>query len=234
MPNSGLRVASFVSVNAMADDTILVTGFGPYHEPANASGELVRSLRSDLPEELAHLESRIAFEVIHCDQSSRQSEHESLETELQGLLECYKPVLCIHTGQAPPNNRITVEKIATNSFMRKTIDPARPVAYWSNLPGTDGLRSVLEDRGVPATFSFYAGQHLCNHILYSSRYFAETRNMPHRSGFIHIPILPEQVAGKHRKSPFMTLEMTRRALSLVVSHVFETFRKEHRRIDRKA
>ena len=218
----------------MADDTILVTGFGPYHEPTNASGELVRSLRSDLPPELVYLASRLAFKVIHCDQSSRQSEYESLETELQGLLERYTPVLCIHTGQAPPNNRITVEKIATNSFMRETIDPERPVAYWSNLPGTDGLKSVLEDRGIPAAYSFYAGQHLCNHILYSSRYFAETRALPHRSGFIHIPILPEQVTGQHHKSPFMALQMTRRALSLVVSHVFDTFRNEHLRIEEKA
>jgi len=109
--------------------------------------------------------------------------------------------------------------------MREIIDPDRPVAYWLNLPGTDGPKSVLEGRGIPAVYSFYAGQHLCNHILYSSRYFAEINHLSHKSGFIHIPVLPEQVTGENRKSPFMPLEMSRKALSLVVSHVFEAFRR---------
>lgn len=200
---------------------ILVTGFGPYQQPMNASGELVRSLMHDLPEELISLKEKLVFEVINCDDSSRETEHQSLEAQLAELLKKYEPALCIHTGQATPYNKVTIEKIATNSFMREVIDPARPVAYWSNLPGTDTLRTLLENQNIPADYSFYCGQHLCNHILYSSLHFAERFSLSHKSGFVHIPLLPEQVTKQHRDSPYMPLEMSRKAMVIVIKHVAE-------------
>jgi pyroglutamyl-peptidase len=203
---------------------ILVTGFGPYREDMNASGALVSSLKDDLPDALDHLKGLLAFEVVTCDDTSRETEHLSLETRLDELLKRYEPELCIHTGQAPPYNKITVERIATNSFMRAVIDPGRPVAYWSNLPGTEGLSTALEAHGIPAGESFYAGQHLCNHILYSSRYFAEKNALHHKSGFIHVPVLPEQ-ARQHRNAPTMPLDMSRKALSIIINQVVKAHRE---------
>lgn len=205
---------------------ILVTGFGPYQEDINASGSLIRSAINDLPKELAHLKDELAFEVITCDDTSRETESQSLEAQLDEMLRRYEPALCIHTGQAPSYNKITIEKIATNSFMREVIDPDRPVAYWSNLPGTDGLQTVLEEEGIPAGDSFYGGQHLCNHILYSSLYLAEKNRLSHQSGFIHIPVLPEQVIKQYPGSPGMPIEMTRKALSLIINHVVESHRHD--------
>jgi len=204
---------------------ILVTGFGPYQEDINASGELVRSLEDNLPEELARLEKILAFEVITCDDASREAERQSLKVRLDEMLKRYEPELCIHTGQAPPHNKIILEKMATNSFMRETIEPRGPAAYWSNLPGTDSLRTVLEDQNIPAGYSFYAGQHLCNHILYSSLHLAEKNDLSHKSGFIHIPVLPEQVIGQYRDAPYMPAEMSRKALSLIIDHVAEAHRQ---------
>lgn len=103
--------------------------------------------------------------------------------------------------------------------MREFIDPSRPVDYWSDLPGTDSLKDILEKENIPAEYSFYGGQHLCNHILYSSLYFSDKYCLPHKSGFIHIPLLPEQATKKHRASPFMPLAMSRRALSLAINYV---------------
>lgn len=203
---------------------ILVTGFGPYRESTNASGELVKSLDDKLTTELLPLREELAFAVITCDDTSRETEHLTLESQLNDLLQRHNPDLCIHTGQAPPYNKITIEKIAINSFMREVIDPNRPVAYWSNLPGTESLRPVLEDQGIPAGYSFYCGQHLCNHILYSSLHFAEQSSHAHKSGFIHVPLLPEQVTKEHRDSPYMPLEMSRKALSLIIEHVTKVHR----------
>lgn len=198
---------------------ILVTGFGPYQESTNASGVLVKSLRDELTKELIPLKEQMAFEIVTCDGTSRETEHLTLEAHLSKLLKRHQPGLCIHTGQAPSYNKITIEKIATNSFMREIIDPAGPVAYWSSLPGTDGLKPVLGDQGIPACYSFYCGQHLCNHILYSSLHFSEMNGHTHKSGFVHIPLLPDQVTKEHRDSPYMPLEMSRKALSLIINHV---------------
>ena len=202
---------------------ILVTGFGPYRQLTNASGVLVKSLKDELTKELDPLREKLAFEVVICDDTSRDTEHLSLESQLSELLKRHKPSLCIHTGQAPSYNKITIEKIATNSFMQEVIDPKRPVAYWSNLPGTEDLRPVLEDQGIPACYSFYCGQHLCNHILYSSLHYSEQNGHSHKTGFIHIPLLPEQVTKEHRDSPYMPLEMSRKALSLIIGHVANVY-----------
>ncbi len=201
---------------------ILVTAFGPYqHHRTNASGILVESLRRDPPAELAALRDRLAFEVLRCEEISRESEHQSIEAQLTDLLARHRPKVCIHTGQAPSFNKVTIEKIAINSFLNEIIDPDRPAAYWATLPGADALREVLEREHIPADYSFYCGQHQCNHILFSSLHFAETNGTYHQAGFIHIPLLPEQVTQDNRDAAYMPLEMSRRALALIIRHVAE-------------
>jgi len=66
---------------------MLVTGFGPYHEARNDLEAVVRSLKDDLPDTLAHLQDQLVFEVINCDDSSGETEHQSLEAQLKALLE---------------------------------------------------------------------------------------------------------------------------------------------------
>lgn len=203
---------------------MLVTGFGPYKEEMNASGAVVSSMKDDLPNELTHLRGEIKFEIISCDDTSRETEHRSLESQLADLLRKHKPELCLFTGQAPSYNKITIEKIAINSFMREVIDPLRPVAYWADMPGIDELPHILEKRDIPAAHSFYAGQHLCNHILFTSRYLAEQNGGSHKSGFVHVPVLPEQVRTKYRQAPHMPLSMSREAMVITINHVFRAGR----------
>ncbi len=203
---------------------ILVTGFGPYKEEINASGELIASLKNELPGELSHLKSGLALEIISCDDTSRETEHLSLERQLKELLMIHKPEICLFTGQAPPYNKITIEKVAINSFMREIIDPNRPVGYWSNIPGLDSLKIELEENCIPAVYSFYAGQHLCNHILYSSLHFAEQGGHFHKSGFVHIPVLSVHTIKQHPSSPSMPLEVSRKSLGIVINHMVESSR----------
>ena len=63
---------------------MLVTGFGPYQELSNASGVLVQFLNDDFPEDLAPLQEELAFEVITCDDTSRETEHLSLHLAQAG------------------------------------------------------------------------------------------------------------------------------------------------------
>jgi pyroglutamyl-peptidase len=198
---------------------ILITGFAPYKDDTNASAQLIASLQRRLPDTLAPLKDDLVFEVIACDETSRETEHRTLEAGLWKLLETHRPNLCIFTGQAPMRNMITIERVAINSFMQQIIDPARPVAYWADLPGIEELPGMLELQNIPASHSWYGGQHLCNHILYSSRHFAVEKRLPHKSGFVHIPVTPEQAARKFRDSPYMPTSMAVDALAAIISHV---------------
>lgn len=198
---------------------ILITGFAPYKEVLNASAALISSMQSDLPDGLRNLENQLVFDIIGVDDTSRKTEHQTLETQLLALINQHQPALCIFTGQAPPYNKITCEKVALNSFMDEVIDAEGAVAYWANLPGINTLPAAVEAQNIPAAHSYYAGQHLCNHILYSSLAYAEKTGLSHRSGFIHIPILPEQVKMDYKNAACMPLSMTRKALSTAIQHV---------------
>lgn len=200
---------------------ILVTGYLPYRDEYNASGELISSLNCDLPAELSDLKDSLAFECIHVEEGTREVESQQVEKKLHSLLEKYNPACCIFTGQAPSCNRITIEKVGLNSFMGEIIDPDQTVAYWSNLPGTKTMQEALHAENIPAAYSYNAGQSLCNHILYSSLRTAHQSGRACKSGFIHIPLLPKQVVNKHRDRPFMTLDMTRRALTKVIRHTHD-------------
>ena len=198
---------------------ILVTGFAPYREEYNASQELIASYMDTLPEELSSLKSDLALEVIACDDTSRESEHQSLEARLEQLLSTHRPKSCVFVGQAPPYNKIVIERLGTNTFMDLIIDPDRPTGYWSNVPGLDTMLEELEASRIPGAYSFNAGQHLCNHVLFSSLHIESQGIGSHKSVFIHIPVLPVQVITQYPHSPSMSLQDSRRALSVILNHV---------------
>lgn len=200
---------------------ILVTGFLPYRDEQNASGELITSLKKDTPEELAEIRDDIVFKRIEIKKNSRANELINLTNQLSGLLEKYKPTICIFTGQAPSSNNITIEKVGLNSFMEEVINPDSPVAYWSNLPGTEKIKESLNNHNIPAAYSYYAGQSLCNLILYSCLHHCEIKGLDIKAGFIHLPLLPEQLVNKYEDYPCMTLDMTRKALSIIINQVYK-------------
>ena len=202
---------------------ILATGFAPYREEYNASQELIASYMEDLPDELCDLKSDLALEVIECDDTSRESEHQSLEARLSELLSTHRPTSCVFVGQAPPYNKTVIERLGTNTFMDQIIDPDRATGYWSNVPGLDTMLKELETNRIPAAYSFNAGQHLCNHVLFSSLHFESQGIGSHKSVFIHIPVLPVQLVAQYPHSPSMSLQDSRSALSVILNHVASQF-----------
>ena len=67
-------------------------------------------------------------------------------------------------------------------------------ALFATLPIRKIERGLL-DAGIPARISNSAGTFLCNACLYSFLSAAESRAGSMVCGFIHVPYLPEQVAG---------------------------------------
>jgi pyrrolidone-carboxylate peptidase len=71
----------------------------------------------------------------------------------------------------------------------------------------DSIGTVTEtiDRLRPAAVSNTAGLFICNHLFYGVLHHIVTHNLETQAGFIHVPFLPEQVAGKPG-TPSMSLE----------------------------
>ena len=174
---------------------ILVTGFEPFGgEKINPSIETVKLL----PDESAGAKIiKLEIPTVY---------HKSIAA-IEEKIEEVDPDVILSIGQAGGAAVIRVERVGIN------VDDARipdnegnqpideriyadgPDAYFSTLP-IKAMVERIKDAGVAADVSNSAGTFICNHVLYGVRYLCEQKYHGKKSGFIHIPFLPEQVEDK--------------------------------------
>jgi pyroglutamyl-peptidase len=116
----------------------------------------------------------------------------------------FQPDAVVALGQAEGRSEISVERIAINladariadnAGERKVdeqIEPGGPAARFTTLPARE-LVAAIQAVGVPAGLSLTAGAFLCNHVFYALQ--REFAGLPIRSGFVHVPLIPEQSPG---------------------------------------
>ncbi|WP_394848076.1 hypothetical protein LZC95_11500 [Pendulispora brunnea] len=206
--------------------TILLTGFESNDGGWNASERLVHSLCTEPPREIPWFAESVRCEIMPGDTHA-------LEAALREALVRHRPRCCLFLGQAPGRNRVALERIATNWREFRTPDRAGnkpggepivadgPAARTSTLPDLPGLISALQGEGIPAAISHHAGTHLCNQLLYLGLHVAASCEPVPVVGFVHIPILPEQVIHGHPDSPCFSMDMLRRAIRTVLTSYFD-------------
>lgn len=183
---------------------ILVTGFDPFGgESVNPALETVKML----PDTISGAEI-IKLEIPTVN-------HKSLVKIESAILE-YDPDVILSIGQAGGRPYITVERIGINIDDNRIPDNEgnqpidKPIfedgesAYFVNLPIKE-MVNAIKNKNIPASVSNSAGTFICNHVTYGVRYLIEKKYKGKKSGFIHIPYLPEQVIDKPGQ-PSMALE----------------------------
>lgn len=203
---------------------ILLTGFDPFGgESINPSWEVVRRI----PEKIMDAEIKgIQIPTVF------QKSFEVLKKEI----ESFNPDVIICLGQAGGRQGITPERIAINVDDARIADNEdnQPIdfpiqtdgesAYFSTLP-IKAMVAKMISSGFPASVSNTAGTFVCNHIMYQVLYYASKNHPSLKAGFIHVPLLPEQVKENYAY-PSMKLEEMVRALTLCVETVIEYQNKE--------
>lgn len=114
-------------------------------------------------------------------------------------------VLCL--GQAGDRRALTPERVAVNLADARIPDntgaqpedepviPGAPAAYFATLP-VKAMTEAIRAAGLPAELSNSAGTFVCNAVLYTLLDL-QARTYPHmRGGFLHLPRLAEQAAGR--------------------------------------
>lgn len=210
---------------------ILLTGFEPNDGGLNASEILVRSLKDDPPTLLREYSDDIQIKILPGDTYALGQVVD--ETLAHDDLDIYLGV-----GQARGYNRIALERMAKNLRYFVTPDragntpqgepivPDAPLAYLSSLPIQNDLISKLEQQLIPARIANDCGTHLCNQVFYQVLHWSALHKPEMRVGFVHIPLLPEQVIQQWPHSPFMPLDMTRTAIALILYHQILHFRTD--------
>ncbi|MBF6028489.1 pyroglutamyl-peptidase I [Pseudomonas sp. P115] len=179
--------------------TVLLMGFEPFDQDVvNPSWEAVRQLDGVLLE----ADVQIVARQLPCAFATAGECLSRLISEL-------RPAMVIATGLGPGRSDISIERVAINVNDARIPDnqgaqpidtvvvEGGPAAYFSTLPIKAMVKAVRES-GIAASVSQTAGTFVCNQVFYLLQHALAGTAV--RSGFIHVPWLPEQVTGSDRPS----------------------------------
>jgi pyroglutamyl-peptidase len=200
---------------------ILVTGFEPFDgQSLNPSWEVARALHG-----LQLQGAQVTAVQLPCVFA------QALPALQQALAE-HCPDIVLALGQAEGRCDFSVERVAINVMDARIADNAGdqpidvpviaggPAAYFSTLP-IKALVSGLRAAGFPASVSQTAGTFVCNQVFYALQHMLAGQGV--HSGFVHLPLLPEQAA--RWKGPslpswpaHLQIAAAQQALTLLVVH----------------
>jgi pyroglutamyl-peptidase len=199
--------------------TVLLTGFGPFANVERNPSELIVA-------ELGG--TRIGgHEVVG---RILPVSAETTPAAVRSALEETEPAFAVLLGVAPGRAALAAERVAINMFdfpdpdndgalpVDVPIELDGPAAYFATLP----LRAIVDAwlrAGIPGYLSDTAGTYLCNAALYTALHATAEEALP--VGLLHLPSLPDEVAGRRPPEPSMPLgaqiEGTRVALDATVA-----------------
>ncbi|MDU5201075.1 pyroglutamyl-peptidase I [Finegoldia magna] len=198
---------------------ILVSGFDPFGgEKINPAIEAVKLLSDEIK----------GNEVIKIEIPTVIGK--SVDKLKEKIAEV-KPDVVISVGQAGGREDITVERVAINvddcrikdnegnQPIDEKIAEDGPDAYLLTLP----IKAIVENiksANIPASVSNTAGTFICNHVAYGMAHVRATEYPNMRTGFIHIPFLPEQVLNKAHTAS-MSLDTIVKALEKAIEAVID-------------
>ena len=196
---------------------ILVTGFDPFGgEPINPAIESVKRL----PDNIAGAEI-IKLEIP----TVRKKSLEKIEKAINE----HNPDIILSIGQAGGRFDISIERVGINlddfripdnegnQIIDEPVFPDGENSYFVKLPVKAMVQNVQKNN-IPASVSYTAGTFVCNHVLYGVLYLIEKKYKGKKSGFIHIPFLPQQVVDK-RNTPSMELNTIVKGLTAAIEAI---------------
>jgi pyroglutamyl-peptidase len=195
----------------------LLTAFEPFGgDPVNPSLLIARQLDGEL---IAG--ARVVAVELPC------VFHRALAV-LDEALERTRPTLAVALGLAAGREGLSIERLAVNvddaripdnagaQPVDEPIVPEGPAAWFSTLP-IKAMVAALNQAGVPASVSQTAGTFVCNHVFYGLQQRLAGTGV--RSGFIHVPLLPEQADHSPGK-PVLALDEQVRGVRLALEVAF--------------
>jgi len=191
---------------------ILISGFKPFKKAKINPSEI-------LVQDLSHL-SEVKTVVLPV-------EFECAFTKLKESILTVNPTCILMFGQAAGRTHICLEKIALNWIqtefadesgvkpMKGKISTHDELAIMARFP-IDDLFEKLKAQSLPVELSFSAGTFVCNNL-----YYKVLKEFPHiPSLFIHVPLLPEQVAdiGASSHGVAMHLDQMQKCLRAIIDY----------------
>lgn len=186
-------------------NTLLLTGFEPFGgETLNPSWEVARALTGELIGSVRVQSLQLPCVFAQAPQV------------LQAAIAKLSPQAVLCLGQAEGRSEVTPERVAINIMQARIPDnagaqpqeesvvPDGPAAYFTGLPLTRIVQR-LRELDIPASISNSAGTFVCNQVFYGLQH--TWGRSDRRSGFVHLPCLPEQAARMAMSPPCPSLPL---------------------------
>ncbi|MDO4754077.1 MAG: pyroglutamyl-peptidase I [Bacillota bacterium] len=209
---------------------ILVTGFEPFGgQDINPSEEVLKLLPDSL-------DRQCCGGVVEIVKLSIPTTMRGSMEAIRNAVETHQPDVVLSIGQAGGRADITLEAVGTNEAdfpipdndgnlpRGEVITEGGPDAYFTSIPNKRVVAGIL-NKGIPASISRSAGTYVCNYVCYKTCDFLRNEYPHVRSGFMHIPYLPEQVAmlyekGKTAPQPSMSLDVVAKAVISAIMSIY--------------
>lgn len=210
---------------------ILVSGFEPFGgDKLNSANEVIKLLPASICASDGANKIEIVTTLLPVELGA------SLE-HLKSEVERHRPDAVLSIGQASGRVDINMEMIGINCCDFAIPDNS------GNMPdgepvldgGADGIFTTLPnkrivaallDEGIPASLSYSAGTYVCNYLCYGLSHYLRENHPDVRSGFMHVPLIHEQVVDlcKNQKpcgKPSLALATLKCAVLRAIRTIFE-------------
>jgi pyroglutamyl-peptidase len=178
------------TIGATGARVVLVTGFEPFGSYSmNPSQVIAETLNGSM-----FADANIIGIVLPVNFTT------SVERAVEAI-ELYHPNVVISLGLNAKADKIEIEKIGVNikrypledgrwSFPR-FLEKKSPLLRITSLSTVDMVRKI-QDAGIPAKQSFFAGTYICNALFYGLLGYGKDQSLNTSIGFIHVPLLDSQ------------------------------------------
>jgi len=176
--------------DAVTTKTVLVTGFEPFGVyPTNPSQVIAETLNGSSIADAVIISIVLPVNFTLSVEKAREA------------MELYHPDVVMSLGLNANADGIEVEKIGINlkryplgdgrwSFPR-FIEKRSSLFRITSLP-TKEIAQKIQEAGVPAQQSYFAGMYICNALFYGLLGYANEHNLNCSVGFLHVPLLDTQ------------------------------------------
>ena len=194
--------------------TLLITGFGPFPgAPYNPTIRLV--------EELAQLK-RPALANVKIVSHIFETSYAAVDRDLPALLAQHKPDALLMFGLAAATKYIRIETRARNALtllpdasgqiLRRNVIAEGGLSARTMPAPQRRLLAAARTAGLAVRLSRDAGRYLCNYLCWK----ASEAGGPRLAAFVHVPLVPRDVAPHRRGHRGFTANRLRRAGTRIV------------------
>ena len=202
---------------------ILLTGFEPFGDLEVNPSQVILEKISD---------RQTLCNIHEINTVTLPVSFDSAGSVIKRSIQEFKPDIILSLGLSETSDSITLERKAIN--LKQNIEPQNarnkgpklillgcPISYKSTLP-LERIYRLLKDRKIPVILSDNAGRYVCNYVFYLACHQIKLLENSGKAGFIHVPLMSEQILESNPNVPSLPLNLMVNAIESCIETIISS------------